>query len=111
MTHTRHRRAAILAALAMLALALTCVSAAAASFSVSARVKVIATGATGTVAMVPDAQHVVVAFDGSGAAVRSYPPSDLALADVTPDPEPTPDPTPVPGSLLGWNGFGAGSWP
>jgi hypothetical protein len=111
----------MLVALTMLAIAGTCVSTAAAvaaNFTVSTRVKVLATGARGTVAMVPDAQHVVVAFDGSGAAVRSYPPSDLALADApdpdpdpTPDPDPDPDPTPTPGSLLGWLGFGVGSWP
>jgi hypothetical protein len=114
MTHTPQRRAAMLVALTMLVLAATCASAAAASFTVSTRVKVLATGARGTVATVPDAQHVVVAFDGSGAAVRSYPPSDLALADApdpAPDPTPDPDPTPRPGSLLGWLGFGVGSWP
>ena len=113
---TRPRRAALLAVLTMLILTVACVSTSAASFSVSTRVRVVATGVVGTVAMVPDAQHVVVAFDGSGAAVRSYPPSDLALAsapDPTPTPDPTPDPTPTPtpGSLLGWLGFGVGSWP
>ena len=115
----------MLVALTMLALAgigtATAAVASAATFTVSTRVKVLATGARGTVAVVPDAEHVVVAFDGSGATVRSYPPSDLALADVTPDPDPDPspdprpdprpDPTPAPGSSAGWNGFGAGSWP
>jgi hypothetical protein len=114
MTPTRHRKATMLVALTMLAvgaaLAFTA-TASAATFTVGARVDVIATGAHGTVAVVPDDQHVVVAFDGSGAAVRSYPPRDLALAGVTPDPDPDPVPTPDPGSMLGWNGFGVGAWP
>jgi len=66
----------------------------AATFSQGDRVRVEATGAVGTVAVVADAGHVVVAFDGDGARVASYRSASLSDVTVAPPP-PAPEPYPT----------------
>jgi nitrous oxidase accessory protein NosD len=56
----------------------------AATYEPSQRVRVVQTGELGTVAVVADVNHVVVALDGDGAAVRSYP--STSLGEVVPPP-------------------------
>lgn len=55
------------------------------TLATSERVQVTATGKQGTVVAALDAQHVVVAFDGSAAPVLSYPADELQV----PPPPPT----------------------
>ncbi|MBS1870090.1 MAG: hypothetical protein JSS99_10525 [Actinobacteria bacterium] len=65
------------------------------SFTVADRVTVNSTGEKGTVVAVPDASHVVVALDGSRAAVNSFQPDQIAAASTTTSPPPTTAPFPT----------------
>lgn len=66
------------------------------TFAQGDRVKLVSGGELGTVNSTPDSTHVVVAFDGPGADVRSFGPGDLTTATTPPPPPPPPDPTPPP---------------
>lgn len=110
MTPTRPFRAAILAAVILLAAAtmwqaLTVDAASVTTFTTSERVRVLTTGELGTVDHVVDGR-VVVFGDASGAQLRAYAPGD-----IEPYAPPEPPPVSTPGSASGWNGFGVGAWP
>ncbi len=88
------------------------------SFAVSQRVAVAATQELGTVAVVADADHVVVALDGTRGPVLSFRPGDLEAVVATTPTTPTtttitpPVTTTTPaGSASGYNGFGVNAWP
>lgn len=83
----RHVTLSVLAVLAGVAGAIAVTDAPPASssntYTVSERVQVIASGELGSVAAVPDADHIVVALDGSRAAVLSFTSGDIAPAPTS----------------------------